>query len=149
MWVGDQAVGPVASRSPSSAGLRGRGDAGAGLVGLLGGVLIFLIFLLFACHLLIGLYARSVVAGAAFDGAQYLARHDGQAGAGAGAFQTVQTQLASAPGLRAGPTTPVGDTDHVEYTVEIDAPRILSKQWVPGMPDTIRRTARVRIERRR
>jgi hypothetical protein len=137
-------VGVEAAHDPGPAALpRGRGDAGTGLVSLLGGVLVFLIFLLFACHLLIGLYARSVVAGAAFDGAQHLARHERDVD---GAERVVEAQLGSAKGLR---TKPSIEADYVEYTVEIDPPQLLMRTWVPGSDPTISRTARVRIEKKR
>jgi hypothetical protein len=114
---------------------------------LVGGVFVFLVFLLFACHLLLGLYARSVVAAAAFDGAQYLARHPEAGVAGeAGAEQTVRGQVGSSlRGVRVGRP----DGDHVEVTVEAVGPRFLAAAWLPGASDTIVRTARVRIERAR
>ena len=141
MSVGVEAV---AEEGPGPAPYRRcRGDAGTGLISLLGGVLVFLVFLFFACHLLIGLYARSVVAGAAFDGAQHLARHDQDVD---GAYRAVQAQLGGAQGLR---TEPVVRGDDIEYTVEITAPRLLMRSWLPGSTDTIRRTARVRIEKKR
>jgi hypothetical protein len=141
MSVGVEADAEV-DVSPAPSG-RGRGDAGTGLVSLLGGVLVFLIFLLFACHLLIGLYARSVVSGAAFDGAQHLARHERDVD---GAARLVEAQLGSAKGLR---TEPSIEADYVAYTVEIDTPQLLMRTWVPGSDPTIRRTARVRIEKKR
>jgi hypothetical protein len=127
-------------------GERLRGDAGTGLISLLGGVLVFLVFLLFACHLLLNLYARSVVSGAAFDGAQYLARRGGDARAEAGARDTVAAQVGSANLVR---VTRGGDQDTVEVTVEVRAPRLMVREWLPWSSDTIIRTARVRIERNR
>jgi hypothetical protein len=123
---------------------RGRGDIGAGLIGLMGSVLVFMIFLLFATQLLVGLYARSVVSGAAFDGAQYVARHQGAGDVGA--RQTVEAQVGASL-VSAGVTG--RDADNVDYTVIVSAPRFLSKTWLPGSADTISRTARARIERRR
>jgi hypothetical protein len=123
---------------------RGEDDSGAGLIGLVGSVLVFLVFLLLATQLLVGLYARSVVAGAAFDGAQYVARHQGAGDAGA--RQTVQTEV-GATLVSAGVSR--RDAEGVEYTVVVSAPRFLSKAWLPGSADTITRTARARIERRR
>jgi Flp pilus assembly protein TadG len=128
------------TRPPSD---RDRGDAGAGLIGLMFSVLVFLIFLLFATQLLIGLYARSVVAGAAFDGAQYVARHPQDDGRGA--LTTVQNEV----GATLVTTRVTRDADYVEYTVVVSAPRFLSKTWLPDSADTIERTARARIERPR
>src|SRR4051794_3414168 len=111
MSLGVRVVGveTVGSRDAEAAApARCRGDAGTGLVSLLGGVLVFLVFLLFACHLLIGLYARSVVAGAAFDGAQHLARHEQDVD---GASRLVRAELGGADILHAGPTSAPTDTD--------------------------------------
>lgn len=52
------------TRSPRSAS-----DEGTGLVTLAGGLLVFLIFLLFATQLLVGLHARSIVTAVASDAA--------------------------------------------------------------------------------
>ena len=60
---------PVPRREP----VRVRGDEGAGLIGTIAGVLVFLAFLLFAVQLLVGLYATSAVTSAAFDGARLVA----------------------------------------------------------------------------
>ncbi|HEY5153269.1 MAG TPA: hypothetical protein VIJ47_00950 [Acidimicrobiales bacterium] len=51
----------------------GRSDRGAGLIGLIAGVSVFLVFLLFAVQLLINLYATSSVTDAAWDGARQVA----------------------------------------------------------------------------
>jgi hypothetical protein len=48
---------------------RGRGDAGAGLLSTAAGVVVFLVFLLFAVQLLFGLYASSTVTAVANDAA--------------------------------------------------------------------------------
>jgi hypothetical protein len=143
MLVDEQGQG----RSPASTG-RARGDAGAGLVGLIAGTLIFLTFLLFACHLLLNLYARSIVAGAAFDGAQYVARHGGGTDEATvtGARAVVAGQVGNANLLS---TRPVSDGDFVEYTVEIKAPRVMARSVLPWTSDSITRTARVRVEKPR
>jgi len=48
-------------------------DRGAGLIGIIAGVSVFLAFLLFAVQLLINLYATSSVTDAAWDGAREVA----------------------------------------------------------------------------
>ena len=48
-------------------------DWGAGLIGLIAGVSVFLAFLLFAVQLLVNLYATSSVTDAAWDGARQVA----------------------------------------------------------------------------
>lgn len=50
-----------------------RDDRGAGLVGLIAGVSVFLAFLLFAVQLLTNLYATSAVTTACWDGARQVA----------------------------------------------------------------------------
>lgn len=54
-----------------------RPDAGAGLVGTLAGVAVFLVLLLFAVQVLLNLYATSVVTAAAFDAAREVAAAGG------------------------------------------------------------------------
>ena len=136
---------------------RCRGDAGAGLVGLTVGTLIFLIFLLFACHLLLTLYARSIVAGAAFDGALYVARNGGVANPAnpddpndpvvTGAEAVVAGQVGAS--LVPAETFATMDGDFVNYTVTITAPRLNVRAVLPWVSDTITRSARVRIEKPR
>jgi hypothetical protein len=134
---------------PPGTGDRLRGDAGAGLVGLLAGTLIFLVFLLFASHLLLNLYARSIAAGAAFDGAQYVARNEGRTDRPMldAARRVVEAQVGPANLLAAGPG-PKSDADHIEYVVLIKAPRVMAQSWIPGWSSEIERTARVRIEKK-
>ena len=52
---------------------RARGQEGAGLIGSLAGLLVFLAFLLFAVQTLVALHTRSVVTDAAFEGARSVA----------------------------------------------------------------------------
>jgi len=51
------------------------GQGGAGLIGTIAGVTIFLAFLLFAVQLLMNLYTTTAVTSAAFDGAHVVAGH--------------------------------------------------------------------------
>lgn len=63
----------TSSRSSSGAeevGGDGGGEAGAGLLGPIIGVTVFLVLLLFAVHLVLNLYGTSVVTAAAFDAAR-------------------------------------------------------------------------------
>ena len=60
----------TSSRSSSS-------ERGAGAIGTLAGVTIFLALLLFAVHLVLNLYGTSVVTAAAFDAARLRAGSDG------------------------------------------------------------------------
>lgn len=52
-----------------------RDDRGAGLISTAAGVVVFLVFLLFAVQLLFGLYATSTVTAVAHDAAQRAATH--------------------------------------------------------------------------
>ena len=55
----------------------GRAENGTGLIGSLVGVTVFLSLLLFAVHLVLNLYATSVVTAVAFDAARVVAGSDG------------------------------------------------------------------------
>ncbi len=59
----------TSSRSSSDAGERD-GESGAGLLGSIVGVTVFLALLLFAVHLVLNLYGTSVVTAAVFDAAR-------------------------------------------------------------------------------
>lgn len=52
---------------------RCRDDRGAGLIGLIGSVVVFLALMLFAVQILVNLYATSVATGAAYEGARQVA----------------------------------------------------------------------------
>lgn len=54
-----------------------RDERGAGLIGTLAGVTVFLVLLLFAVQVLFNLYAKSVITGAAFDAARMVASEGG------------------------------------------------------------------------
>ncbi len=56
-------------------------EGGAGLVGTLAGVTMFLALLFFAVHLLLNLYGASTVTAVAFDAARIAAGSDGDEGA--------------------------------------------------------------------
>lgn len=69
---------------------RCRPEAGAGLIGVVGGLGAFLAFLLLACHVLVHLYATSVVTAAAFDAARIVSGSDGGPAAQADAIAHAQ-----------------------------------------------------------
>lgn len=124
-------------------------DRGAGLVSTMTGFLVFLIFLLFACQLLIGLFARSAVAAAAFDGAHSVAVQGGiDPSATASARATAEQRMRDLLG-RAGDDASFDwsgtDADWVQVRVQMPAPRF---GWpgFGGTPSTIDRVARVRVE---
>jgi hypothetical protein len=70
-------IGSRTTSRTSGSGSRADGEAGVGLVGSLAGVTAFLVLLLFAVHLVLNLYATSVVTAAAFDAARVVAGADG------------------------------------------------------------------------
>lgn len=146
-------------RSPvarADVGRRCRGDAGASLVATSAGVLVFLVFLLFAVQILIGLYGRSVVTSAAYDGARSVAGarvdHDDPVAverAQAAATARMRQQLGDV-GSRASFDWSGSDADTVVLRVEADNPRFaFGGMTGPLATDHIDRTVRARVERPR
>lgn len=107
---------------------RGRDD-GAGVVSTFIGAVVFLLFLLFAAQLLLGLYAESVVGAVAYDAAKTAAGADGRVGA---AEAAARRQL--------------GDAAQFTWSVSDDAVRLTIRvpRWGRGH---VVRTVRVRTER--
>jgi len=149
-------VSAVAGRSPTSGRRtadRLGGDAGAGLIGTSAAVTVFLVFLLFAVQILIGLYGRSVVTGAAYDGAHSVAGArvdhtdpDAVARAQATAEDRMRQQLGEV-GSRATFDWSGTDGATVVLRVQTDNPRFS----IPGLTgplstDHIDRTVQVRVE---
>ena len=119
-------------------------------------MLVFLVFLLLAVQLLIGLYGRSVVTSAAYDGVHAVAGSrvdhgdpEAVARAQAGAVDRMRQQLGEV-GSRATFDWSGSDADTVVLRVQADNPRFS----IPGMTgplatDHIDRTVRARVERPR
>src|SRR5687768_13185417 len=63
--------------TPRPRSARSAAERGAGLIGTLAGVTVFLALLLFAVQLLFNLYAASAVTAAAYDAARVVAGSDG------------------------------------------------------------------------
>jgi hypothetical protein len=127
-------------------------EAGAGLIGLMGGVLVFLIFLLFAVQLLIGLYGRSVVTGMAYDGARDVASYQNRSGPAItldAAHRLAEQRMRREVGNMNLQFSWAGSTDDtVVLRVQADNPRFL---W-PGLSrdlgsDHIDRTVHARMEK--
>src|SRR4051794_36856703 len=104
-----------------------RGDTGAGLFSLAIGFLVFMIMVAFAMQVLLGLFARTVTAGAAFDAAQYLARHPGD---DPGALQVVNNEINPTSIDHASNVST--DANFVDYEVQVHAPTFLSGEWWQG-----------------
>ena len=68
-------------------------ERGAGILGTVIGTGVFLLLLLFAVQVLVGLYTRSVVTAATFDAAKAVAGADGGDGARHDAERNAQAQL--------------------------------------------------------
>lgn len=129
-------------------GEAGLGEAGAGVISTVAGVTVFLVLLLFAVQVLVGLYATSVVTAATYDAAKVLAGADagdsavGRANAEAGA----RNQLG-----RYGERAVFGwdnDAEVIRLHVQAPRPTLLPHTLVRGVGlSDIERTVTVRVER--
>ena len=119
-----------------------RGERGAGIVSSLAGVTMFLAFLLLAVHVVIGLYAASVVTDAATAGARRVAGSSltDDLDAPNGAEAKIRTALGPL-GHSASITWDL-DPDTVAVTVRVRRPTFL-RAFGAG---SIERTVRVRRE---
>ncbi len=126
-----------------------RGDRGAGLISTAAGVVVFLVFLLFAVQLLFGLYATSTVTAVANDAATRAATRD------APPRRAIEADARAGLG-RAGDDARFtwglddadrdGRADTVVLTVEVRAPTFVPVSLGATRAGDIRRTVRVRIE---
>jgi hypothetical protein len=139
--------------SPRQRRPRSLADGGAGLIGTIAGVLVFLVFLLFAVQLLMNLYATSAATSAAFDGARLVAGHrvaHDDPGAMARARGDAEARMRSELGRFGDGVTfdwSQSDNDMIAVRIQAPAPRFL----LPGFGgavgfDRIDRTVRVRRE---
>ena len=106
----------------------GRDEAGTGLIGSAIGITIFLLFMLFAVQVLIGLYASSIVSAAAFDGAKAVAGADSvdRNAAVAGAEASVRRDLGR---LLAMETRAVRNDVHRDILATME--RRSQQVWIP------------------
>jgi Flp pilus assembly protein TadG len=146
-------VGPLApARSPGR-----RDDRGTGLLSTSMAVLVFLVMLFFVVQLIVYLHVRSAVAEGALLGAQVLAQSGDAAGAAAAEPDADDLAADLLGGVYV--SSWVGNVSHapdpepdsyVTFTVEAQAPKFLASAWMgPWARDTIKRSARVRLERMR
>jgi hypothetical protein len=127
-------------------------DCGSGLVGTIGGLLVFLALMLFAVQSLIGVYARSMVTDAAYEGARLVAgaRVDqGDSAARRAAQRDAELEVRSLLGefgetiaLDWSETTP----ETVALTVKARPPGFAFASLGPGALSLIEKTVRVRVE---
>ena len=121
------------------------------MLGTMAAIFVFLVFLLFAVQLLVGLWGRSVVTAAAYDGARHVAGRQGQRNIGAAQQEAVDRihQQLGGIGEHANITWRLS-ADTVEVRIEADNPRFLSPTIAgPLATDHIDRTVIVRVERDR
>ncbi len=141
------------TRSTRSAGSaaapsRAEDDDGAGVISTVAGVTVFLVLLLFAVQVLVGLYASSVVTAATYDAAKVVAGADvGDSAAGrVNAEAGARSQLG-----RYGEKATFGwdnDADVVRLHVQAPRPTLLPRSLVSGVGlGDIERTVTVRVER--
>ncbi len=127
--------------------LRHHAEQGAGVVGTMIGVLVFLVMLLFATQVLFGLYTASVVTAATYDAAKAVAGAD--AGSEPAARADAETNARRQLG-RFGAAVRFDwaqDTEAVRLTVRARRPTLLPRELVSGVGlAEIVRTVRVRSE---
>ena len=124
------------------------GEGGAGAVGTFVGVLVFLVLLLFASQVLLGLYTTSVVTAATYDAAKTVAGADAAttAAARADAESNARSQLGGLGRSVRFDWEPA--TDSVRLTVRARRPAILPRSLLGGVGlGDIVRTVQVRSER--
>lgn len=143
------------TRSPTTSRTSGRAEGGTGLIGTLVGVTVFLVLLFYAVHLVLNLYATSVVTAAAFDAARVVAGSDGGPEAQAAAERQARELLDGYEGegslsFEWGYRSTDGDgvADVVDLHVAATHPTSLLPNL--QMPyQTVDRTITVRLERLR
>jgi hypothetical protein len=132
---------------------RAHGTAGAGLISTAAGVVVFLVFLLFAVQLLFGLYASSTVNAVANDAATRAAS------AHAPPLATIEAEARESLGAVGDEATfewalDDTDADGVDDTVVLEVvatpPRLIPSSIGGSIGlDEVRRTVRVLLERAR
>lgn len=134
---------------------RYRDEGGAGLVGTFAGVVVFIVFLLFAVQLLFNLYATSAVTAAGLDAARVVAGQQvdhSSAAAVQAARQRAEAKARSVLG-RYGDRVSFDwsvDGDLVRLRLRVTNPRLLLGGLDRAIGfDTIDRTVKVRVERYR
>ncbi len=121
-------------------------EAGTGLVSTIGGVTMFLAFLLLATQVLLGLHTTSAVTGVAYDGARDVARAEPSAFGPATADAEVSMR-ALLGRLDVSFDWSGSTPDSVVLHVHASTPRVIPLSWDgPVGGDEVDRTIRVRRE---
>jgi hypothetical protein len=130
-------------------------DRGAGLIGTIGGLLVFLVLLTFAVQLLFNLYAASAITAAAHDAAHIAASGEVDRGnpiAVAGVVDRAEAHARSVLGRYSERVEFEWDLDDqwVRLTIEAEHPRLAMSQVsaVFGL-NKVERTVLVRVEQPR
>lgn len=130
-----------------------RHERGSGMIGTTAGVLVFLMFLLFATHLLLRLYAVTVVTSAATEGARTAADgsvdHTDPAAVAAARRRGEDRvrHLLGEAGARADLDWSGSTAEQVSLRVRLDVPDVLPSSLGMALPhDTVDRTVTVRSE---
>lgn len=111
---------------------------------------VFLVFLLFAVQLLVGLYGRSVVTSVAYDGARSVAGHRSAHDRAAEAQAEERMNQQVGAGMHLSFDWSGRTADEVVLRVQADNPRFLWTGLTGALAtDHIDRTVHVRIERER
>ena len=124
-------------------------DRGSGLISTAAGVVVFLMFLLFAVQLLFGLYATSTVTAVANDAATRAAsRASPTLRAIEGEARTSLGRIGEDAHFTwaADDTNGDGRDDTVVLTITVRPPRFVPGSLGGSSPSEIRRTARARLE---
>ncbi|MDP8992991.1 MAG: hypothetical protein M3N31_08095, partial [Actinomycetota bacterium] len=120
------------TRSTRSAGRRHRNEEGAGIVSTVAGVAVFLVLLLLAVQVLVGLYATSVVTAVTYDAAKVLAGADqGDSAAGRAHAEAAARRQLGRFGERAAFRWD-NDADTVRLDVKAPRPTLLPRALVSG-----------------
>ncbi|MDQ6696583.1 MAG: hypothetical protein M3Z46_03895 [Actinomycetota bacterium] len=133
----------------------GDDERGAGLVGTFAGVLVFIVFLLFAVQLLFNLYATSAVTAAGLDAARVVAAEqiDHRDAAGVEAATAQAEAKARAVLGRYGNHVSFGwriDNEVVRLHLRVTNPRVFFGRLGSAIGfDTVDRTVQVRVEKYR
>ena len=130
-------------------GRGGRTELGAGVVSTVVGVLIFLVLVMFATQMLLGLYTTSVVTAVTYDAAKNLAGVDqGDTPARRAQAETTAKRQLGRIGQQTSFDWTGTDADTVRLTVRARRPTILPSRLVDGSAlGDIERTVHVRVER--
>lgn len=121
-------------------------DAGVGVLGSVFGVCAFLGFLVFASHVLLGLYATNFITATAWEAARFSASHGATDESIAAARNKAVGRLYSYHNTTIDVST---TSDMVLVRISTDRPGILTQALPIARLDRIERVASTRIERER